>query len=441
MDRNPIVALVGRPNVGKSTLFNRLIEERRAIIEDVPGTTRDRLYGEADWTGCTFIVVDTGGLRLFDEDEFAPRIREQALIAVEEADVIVFMTDVVEGITAADRDVAELLRQAAKPVVLAVNKADNQQRRLDALEFYELGLGEPLPISALHGTGTGDLLDAVVAHFPSAPFVEGIDDDRVRIAIVGRPNVGKSSLLNMLLGHERAIVSAVPGTTRDTIDTTLQWEGEEITLIDTAGIRRRGRIEAGVERYSVMRAMKAIDRAHVVLLLLDATEGITAQDTHVAGYILDAYRSAIVLVNKWDRIEKDTYTMLEYEQRIRTALHFAEYIPLLFISAKTGQRVDKVLPLAVHVHGERFVRISTSELNKLIAAATAKHAPPSQGRHKVRIRYVTQAEVDPPTFVFFTKHPDLMHFSYKRYLENRIREHYPFLGTPLRLVFRDVNAE
>lgn len=441
MNRKPIVAIVGRPNVGKSTLFNRLIGERRAIIEDTAGTTRDRIYGEADWAGHSFIVVDTGGLRLFDEDEFAPRIREQAKIAMQEADVIIFMTDVIDGLTAADRDVADMLRDATKPVVLAVNKADNQQRRMDALEFYEFGLGEPMPISSIHGVGTGDMLDAVVAHFPDAGFDEGDEDTSIRIAIVGRPNVGKSSLLNKILGEDRAIVSEVPGTTRDTIDTRLLYDDREFTLIDTAGIRKRGKIEPGVERYSVMRAMKAIDRSHVVLLLVDAVEGITSQDTHVAGYALDAYKSVIVLVNKWDLIEKDTYTMLEYEHQVRTALHFADYFPLLFISALTGQRTNKVLGLAEHVYGERFIRIPTSDLNKHIVQATAKHAPPSQGRRSVRIRYVTQAEVDPPTFVFFVTNPDLMHFSYERYLENQIRKQHEFLGTPLKLVFRDVQTQ
>ncbi len=435
MAAKPVVAIVGRPNVGKSTLFNRLIGERKAIVEDRPGTTRDRLYGEAEWNGRAFIVVDTGGLLLQDEDVFAPHIREQVRAAVEESDVILFLVDGREGLTAADEEIAELLRHTAKPVFLAVNKADNLARRLDAVEFYALGLGEPMPISALHGIGTGDLLDAVVERFPPATWPDE-EDESVRVAIVGRPNVGKSSLLNRLLGAERAIVSERPGTTRDAIDTRLTWDGRAVTLIDTAGIRRRGRIERGVERYSVVRALRAIDRAHVALLVVDATEGVTAQDTHIAGYILDAYKSAVVVVNKWDLVKKDTYTMLEYEQRVRQALNFMDYVPVIFVSAKTGQRVRKTLDLAVKVYDERFARIPTGELNRLIAEATARHSPPSEGRRKLRIRYVTQADVNPPTFVFFVNHVDLLHFSYERYLENTIRSAYPFLGTPLRFVFR-----
>ncbi len=436
MGSKPVVAIVGRPNVGKSTLFNRIIGERKAIIEDQPGTTRDRLYGEAEWNGRAFIVVDTGGLLLQDDDVFAPHIREQVRAAIEESDVIVFLVDGKEGLTTADQEIAELLRHTSRPVILAVNKADNPQRRMDAVEFYALGLGDPLPISALHGIGTGDLLDAVVAHFPPAALEEEEEDKSVRIAIVGRPNVGKSSLLNRILGEERAIVSEVPGTTRDAIDTRLMWGDRQVTLIDTAGIRRRGRVQPGIERYSVVRALRAIDRCHVALLVIDATEGVTAQDTHIAGYILEAYKSVVVVVNKWDLIEKNTYTMLEYEQQVRHALNFMDYVPVLFVSAKTGQRVNKILDLAINVYDERFVRIPTGELNRLIAEAVARHAPPSQGRRKLRIRYVTQADVNPPTFVFFVNHVDLLHFSYERYLENVIRQHYPFLGTPLRLIFR-----
>lgn len=437
MRSKPVVAIVGRPNVGKSTLFNRLIGERKAIIEDLPGTTRDRVYGEAEWNGRQFIVVDTGGLLMQDEDVFAPHIRRQVQAAVEESDVVVFLVDGKEGLTAADEEIAEWLRHASKPVILAVNKADNLTRRLDAVEFYALGLGEPMPISALHGIGTGDLLDAVVAHFPPGDGLpEEEDDETVRIAIVGRPNVGKSSLLNRILGEDRAIVSEVPGTTRDAVDTVITWGDRQVTLIDTAGIRRRGRIERGVEQYSVVRALRAIDRSHVVLLVIDATEGVTAQDTHIAGYILDAYKSVVVVVNKWDLVEKDSSTMLEYEQQVRHALNFMDYVPVIFVSAKTGQRVNKILDLAIKVYEERFVRIPTGELNRLIAEAVARHAPPTQGRRKLRIRYVTQADVDPPTFVFFVNHVDLLHFSYERYLENIIRQHYPFLGTPLRMIFR-----
>ncbi|MDQ7030634.1 MAG: ribosome biogenesis GTPase Der [Ardenticatenia bacterium] len=440
MVARPIVAIVGRPNVGKSTLFNRIIGERKAIVEDRPGTTRDRLYGEAEWNGRAFIVVDTGGLLLQDEDVFAPHIRDQVRAAVEESDAILFLVDGREGLTAADEEIAELLRHTSKPVFLVVNKAETLSRRLDAVEFYAVGLGEPMPISALHGIGTGDLLDAVVARLPPAQWPDE-EDESVHVAIVGRPNVGKSSLLNRLLGAERAIVSEQPGTTRDAVDTRLTWDGRPVTLIDTAGIRRRGRIERGVERYSVVRALRAIDRAHVALLVVDATEGITAQDTHIAGHIIEAYKSVVVVVNKWDAVQKDAYTMLEYEQRVRHALNFMDYVPVIFVSAKTGQRVRKSLDLAVKVYDERLVRLPTGELNRLIADAVARHSPPSEGRRKLRIRYVTQADVNPPTFVFFVNHVDLLHFSYERYLENTIRARYPFLGTPLRLIFRQGDGD
>jgi GTP-binding protein len=345
----PIVALVGRPNVGKSTLFNRLIGRRQAIVEDLPGTTRDRLYGDAEWTGRAFVVVDTGGIEPLRERDgkvvpagydplayasqgFVAEIRSQAEVAMEEADVIVFMVDAKEGLTAADEEIAAMLRDAEKPVILAANKADNEERRMNALEFYALGLGDPHPISAYHGTGTGDLLDEIVAHLPPVPAEdEDEEDDALRIAIVGRPNVGKSSLLNALLGQERAIVSDIAGTTRDAVDTYLTWEGQDVILIDSAGIRRRGRIERGIEKYSVMRALRAIGRADVVLLVLDATEGVTAQDAHIGGYILEEGRSLIIVVNKWDAIEKDTHTMAEYNKRLRQELKFLDYVPVLYV--------------------------------------------------------------------------------------------------------------
>jgi GTPase len=435
MARKPLVALVGRPNVGKSTLFNRIIGERRAIIQDEPGTTRDRNYGEGEWLGRDFLVVDTGGLLVRDEDHFAPRIRAQAMAAMEEADVIVLVVDVREGLTSGDRDVADLLRQTKKPVLLAANKAESQERRLNAVEFYELGLGDPLPVTAQHGTGVGDLLDEVVAQLPPVE-VEEEEDDSIRVAIVGRPNVGKSSLLNKLLRAERAMVSPIAGTTRDALDTELTWEGQKFTLIDTAGIRRRGKVEHGVEYVSVLRALKSLERAHVALLLIDATEGVTAQDTHVAGYILDNYKSVVVLVNKWDLIEKDTYTMVEYEQHVRRELAFMPYVPVLFISAETGQRVNKVLDMVKLVYEERQKRISTAELNRLIGEVTARHAPPTKGKRKLRFRFATQAETSPPTFVFFVNHEEMVHFSYQRYIENNLREHYRFTGTPIRMRFR-----
>lgn len=450
--RTPIVALVGRPNVGKSTLFNRLSGERRSIVQDDPGTTRDRLYGKTEWNGHTFIVVDTGGLDVALTDktlrkgeqpealgpssrDFAREIRQQAEVAIAEADVVVFLTDARAGLTAADRDVAEVLRRSGRPVILAVNKADNEVRRLAALEFYELDLGTPYPISAVHGTGTGDLLDAVVAWFPVLP--EEIESESVRIAIVGRPNVGKSSLLNALLQQERAIVSPIPGTTRDAIDTEITWEGQRVTLVDTAGIRRRGKVEVGVEKYSVLRSLGAIQRADVVLLLVDATMGVTTQDMHVAGFILDAYKSVVVIVNKWDAVEnKDTHTMAQFTEEIRTKLRFMDYVPVLFLSALTRQRVSKVLPLAMSVAAARQMRVPTAEINRLLRDALTVHPAPSRQGRPLKLFYATQAEIAPPTFVIFVNDPELVHFSYQRFLENRIRAVYPFVGTPLRLYFR-----
>ncbi len=447
---NAIVALVGRPNVGKSTLFNRLVGHRMAIIEDIPGTTRDRIYAEAEWTSVPFTLVDTGGLELLDRPtvgatnqavplatasiDFVNEIRTQAMIAIEEADVVVFVVDSKEGVTSGDRDVADVLRRAAKKVVLCANKAENLERRQAAVEFWELGLGEPIAVSALHGTGTGDLLDAIVDHLPPRQAVE--PDESVKIAIVGRPNVGKSSLLNALLGQERAIVSEIPGTTRDVIDTQLTYEGQLVTLIDTAGIRRRGKIGTGIEKYSVLRALKAVDRADVVLLLLDAVEMITAQDAHVAGYVLEKDKSIVVIVNKWDLVEKDTYTMNTYRDQVRSSLKFLDYVPVLFISAYTRQRVSTVLPTALRIAQERKVRIPTGELNRLLRTAVDNNQPRFKAGKRLRFYFATQAEIDPPTIVLFVNDPDLLHFSYQRYLENQIRAYYPFEGTPLRLLFR-----
>jgi GTP-binding protein len=452
----PIIALVGRPNVGKSTLFNRIVGQRRAIVEDIPGTTRDRLYGDAEWNGVPFTVVDTGGLEIVESQKkrephqqqaplsvasvgFITEIRHQAEVAIAEADAIIMLVDVLDGMTPADEDVAEVLRRSNKPVVVAANKADNQARQQAAYEFYSLGLGEVYAVSALHGLGVGDMLDEVVR---SLPVVEEEDEpDALKIALVGRPNVGKSSLLNKLLGQERSIVSDIPGTTRDALDTYLTWEGQPILLIDTAGIRRRGRIERGIEKYSVLRAMKSIARADVVLLLLDAEDLVTAQDAHVAGYILDERRSIIVLVNKWDLVAKDTYTMDAYTKQIRTDLKFLDYVPIFFISALTGQRVHKVLPLTLEVYQERLVRIPTGELNRLVEEATIRHAPPHKAGKRLKIYYTTQASVDPPTFVFFVNDRRLAHFTYRRYLENQIRRKYRYLGTPLKLVFRTRERE
>jgi GTPase len=450
-----MVALVGRPNVGKSTLFNRLAEERLAVVDDVPGTTRDRLITEANWAGITFDVVDTGGIDpthtgpgrgqqplSVGSAEFIQEIREQAEIAIREADAVLLITDAESGVTPADVEVSNLLRRLQKevdgkpwpPVLLVVNKSDSQARRMQAFQFYELGLGEPYPISALHGTGTGDMLDALVAEFKEQG--EEVEDDSVKIAIVGKPNVGKSSLLNRLFGQERAIVSPIAGTTRDAVDTPFIYNDIPVTLIDTAGIRRRGRVEPGVEKYSVLRSMRAIERADVALLLIDATTGITAQDAHIAGYILEAWKSVVILVNKWDAIPKDTYTMDEFTKKVRQDLNFMSYTPVLFISALTGQRVDQVMPLALKVQEERLVRLSTSQINEIIQTAQDQHPSPSRAGRHLRIYYGTQVRSDPPTFLMYVNDTKLLHFSYQRYLENRFREFHPFLGTPIRLVFR-----
>jgi GTP-binding protein len=450
----PLVAIVGRPNVGKSTLFNRLIGERRAVVDDNPGTTRDRLVAEAEWNGVFFDVVDTGGIEplpradpaadplAVDSAQFVPQIRAQAEMAIAEADAVIFMTDAGSGPTAADHEVADILRRRQTrvdgdlrpPVLLTVNKTESVMREAAAYDFYELGMGEPHLISALHGTGTGDLLDALTAALPAVP--EPPEDQSVKIAIVGRPNVGKSSLLNRLLGEERAIVSPVPGTTRDAVDTPLVYNGLPVTLIDTAGLRRRGHIDPGVEKWSTLRAFKAIARADVALLVIDATEPFTAQDAHIAGFILDALKSAVVVVNKWDAVEKDEHTLNEYTNRLRAAYSFLDYVPVLFISALTGQRTGEVLPTALRVQEERLVRVPTAELNRLVRQAVADHPPHPRGSRLLKIGYAAQVRTDPPTFLFHVNDPELVHFSYKRFLENRLRAEYSFLGTPIRLSFR-----
>lgn len=453
MRTKPIVALVGRPNVGKSTLFNRLAGEQLAIVDATPGTTRDRIFSSAEWNGLEFDIVDTGGIDpstsragreplSIGSADFIEGIRAQAELAIKEADAVLFLVDAISGVTPADREVAEILRKSQTmregkpwpPIFLVVNKADSKNLRENAPAFYELGMGEPYAISALHGTGTGDLLDDLVASFP--PQEEEEEDDSIKIAIVGKPNAGKSSLLNRILGEERALVSPIPGTTRDAIDTPLVYEGLKVTLIDTAGIRRRGKVEPGVEKYSVLRSMRAIERSDVVLLVIDAISGITAQDTHIAGYILDAWKSTVVLVNKWDLVEKDDQTMQMYTQKIREELNFMDYVPILFISAKTGQRVDQVMPLALRVQEERLARLSTGQVNRVIQEAQSLHAPPSKGGRALHIYYGTQVRSDPPTFLLFCNDPSLAHFSYVRFLENTFRKEYPFTGTPIRLVLK-----
>ncbi len=454
----PVLAIVGRPNVGKSSFFNRLIGEQLAIVEDQPGTTRDRIYGDTDWNGVEFTVIDTGGLVLGEmaepgtgpqgqvtEEEIRQRTREQAQAAIEEADVILFMVDAREGLTAEDMDIAEILRKSHKPVIVAANKADSEERRLNAVEFYALGLGDPIPISSKHSINTGDLLDKIVEAFPARPEAEEEQEEEIRIAIVGRPNVGKSRLLNAILGQERVIVSEVPGTTRDAIDTDFEYtegEGEEartykVTLIDTAGIRRRGRIEPGIERYSVIRTLRAIQRADVVLLVIDATEGLTAQDTHIAGYVLEEAKGMVLVVNKWDLVEKDSNTIYAYTDHLRQELNFMPYVPFVFISAKYGQRVNKVLPLALKVARERAKRVPTAQLNRLVKEATEAHPPPSKPGKWLKFYYATQADIKPPTFVFFVNDPDSVHFSYRRYLENQIRGAFGFEGTPIKMIFRE----
>ncbi len=437
----PIVAIVGRPNVGKSTLFNRLIGERRAIVENIPGTTRDRIYGDTDWQDIEFTLIDTGGLQDDDEfDQLAPReiserTQRQAEIALEEADLLVFVVDGMHGVTAADHDVADLVRRAEKPVVLGVNKAESELRRESAVEFYELGIGDPIAFSGLHGIGTGDLLDEIVRQLPRVE-VDEQEPDYPAIAIVGRPNVGKSELVNALIGDQRSIVSDVAGTTRDSIDSVVNWAGNVVTLIDTAGIRRRGRIEPGIEKYSVVRSMRAIDRSEVAIVVVDAVEGFTAQDTHIAGQVIEAGKGLIIAVNKWDLIEKDTNTINQYAYQASETFSFAPYAPLLFISALTGQRINQVIEMSLHVRGEREKRISTGELNRMLREVVAAHPPPARPSNWLKFMYATQVEVAPPRFVFFVNDPRNVHFSYKRYLENSIRERWDFTGTPIVMHFR-----
>jgi GTP-binding protein len=452
----PIVALVGRPNVGKSTLFNRLVQARLAVVDDIPGTTRDRLMAEAEWAGYVFDIIDTGGIDptqtgpgknqqplSIGSAEFIREIRQQAEIAISEADAVLFITDVESGITPADQEVAQILRRFQKekegqpwpPVILVVNKCETEARRTDAYQFYELGMGDPYPISAKHGIGTGDLLDALIGSFKE--MVDEVEeDDSIKISIVGKPNVGKSTLLNRLVGKERSIVSPIPGTTRDAVDTRLTFDDIPITLIDTAGIRKRGKIDPGVEKYSVIRSLRAIDRSDVSLLLVDAVSGITAQDTHIAGFILDAWKSVVVVVNKWDAIEKDSYTMQDFTLHLRQELNFLDYVPVLFISAKTGQRVHQVLPTALQVQEERLTRIQTSKVNQIIRQALERHPTPSKAGRHLKIYYGSQIRSDPPTFVLHVNDPNLAHFTYLRYLENQIREAHPFLGTPIRIYLR-----
>jgi GTP-binding protein len=438
----PIVALVGRPNVGKSTLFNRLIGERRAIVQDEPGTTRDRVYGDVEWNGVSFALIDTGGMIVNERGEqldlstIPNETRKQAMHAIEEADVVVMVVDAEDGATTADLAVADLIRRMAKPTLLAANKAESNTRAANAVDFYSLGIGDPIVVSSLHGRGTGDLLDAIVDALPEEPEDEA-EETGPRIAIVGRPNVGKSRLLNALLGQERSIVSDEPGTTRDSLDTTLEWEGESITLIDTAGIRRRGKVEPGIEKYSVLRSMRAISRADVVLLVVDATEGFTSQDLHIAGFVADEAKGMVLVVNKWDLVEKDDRTMEKYRAAAAEALDFMPFVPAVFISAKFNQRVPQVMERALLVIEERNKRVPTAALNRMLREAVEKHPPPTRPGKWVKFYYATQVDIAPPSFVFFCNYAESVHFTYRRYLENQLREQFGFVGTPVRMRFRN----
>ena len=450
MARKPIIALVGRPNVGKSSLFNRLVGERLAVTHEIPGTTRDRLYGETFWNGVTFQVIDTGGIEVYqptgarDESplaegsaDFVDEIIEQAQVAIAGADLILQVVDAQTGVTAADEAIAEILRRTDKPVIVAANKIDDIRQTDEAYDFYGLGLSAVFGISAIHGLGVGDLLDEVVRALDAAIMeLEEEPDDRLKIAIVGRPNAGKSTLLNRLVGEDRAIVSTVAGTTRDAIDTEIAWYGETLTLIDTAGIRRSGRIEAGVERFSVIRAMRAISRADLALLVVDAELGVTEQDEHIAGYVIDEFKSLVIVVNKWDAIDKDAFTMNSFIDNIRDRLHFVRYAPIIFISALEGQRMHQVLEVAHRVWEWRFFRIPTSDVNRLLRDAIERHPPHGKGTKRLKFLYASQVRTDPPLILFHVNDPKQVHFSYKRYLENQIRAAYEFEGTPIRLSFR-----
>lgn len=430
----PVVAIVGRPNVGKSTLFNRLVGARKAIVEDIPGVTRDRLYDSSDWEGREFILIDTGGIRFDQGDIFGKEIKMQAELAIEEADVIIMVVDGKEGSTGEDEMVADLLRRSDKPIILAANKIEDFRKK-DYFDFYRLGLGEPIPISAMHGMNTDELMDAMLAKFPLEVDVEE-DQDAIKIAIVGRPNVGKSSLVNAFLGEARVIVSDIPGTTRDAIDTPFEFQGRKYLLIDTAGMRKRSKIKEATERYSVIRALKSVERADVVLIMLDAQEGILEQDKKIAGYVHEQGKANIIVVNKWDLVKKNQYTMNQYDKSIRDEFKFLAYSPIMYVSALTRQRIFKVLDLVDFVAEQHNRRINTSDLNQVVNEAQMLNPLPGGGGKKVKIKYAAQVKTAPPTFAFFSNHPDLVHFSYLRYLENTLRTNFGFEGSPIRLLVR-----
>lgn len=434
----PIVAIIGRQNVGKSTLLNRVTGQRTAITEDMPGTTRDRIVATVAWLKTEFTLVDTGGLEEKPESSVSRGVREQVETAINEADVIIFLVSASDGIMPYDREIADILRRANKPILLVANKADNARREAEAMEFYELGLGEPLPVSAIHAHGTDEMLNRVIDLLPPSPAAEA-ETELIKVAIVGRPNVGKSMLLNVFLGEERSIVDDIPGTTRDAIDTIFDFQGQSVLLIDTAGIRRRGRLEGGVERYSVLRSLRAIDRADIALLVIDATEPFIAQDLHIAGYIQQAVKGIVLVVNKWDLVENKDLN--DWRSFIASRLRFMPYAPVVYTSAKLGQGIDKVMPQVCLVHQERHKRLPTALLNNVVKQAVADHGPSRANRKQLKILYATQAEVNPPTFVFFVNDAKLVHFSYQRYLENKLRQSFGFVGTPLKILFKSRGEE
>lgn len=433
----PVVAIVGRPNVGKSTLFNKLIGSRLSIVDDTPGVTRDRIYGDCEWLNHKFLLVDTGGIEPNTSDVILSQMRTQAEIAISTADVIILVTNIRDGVVASDYDVATMLQKSGKPIVLCVNKCDSiGEPEPEFYEFYNLGLGDPVAVSASHGHGTGDLLDEVLKYLPECEDEED-DDEIIKVAIIGKPNVGKSSLVNKISGVNRAIVSDIAGTTRDTTDTFVENEYGKFNFIDTAGLRRKSRVDDAIEKYSIIRARMAVERANVCVIMIDAVEGFTEQDSKVAGIALEQGKACIIAVNKWDAIEKDGNTMKEYRDKLTNDFSFMSYAPIMFISAKTGQRIDKLYEMISFVHSQNSMRISTGKLNEVLAGATARVQPPTDKGKKLKIYYMTQASTRPPTFVFFVNNAELFHFSYQRYLENQIRDIFGLDGTPVRFIIRE----
>ncbi len=433
----PVLAIVGRPNVGKSTLFNKIVGERISIVDDTPGVTRDRIYMDAEWTGKNFLLIDTGGIEPKSDDVILKNMRLQAEMAIDHADAIILLCDVRDGLTAQDADVAQMLMRSNKPITVAVNKVDRQgQPPMELYEFYNLGLGDPVPISAIHGMGVGDLLDEVFESIADFNYEEE-EDDRLKVAIIGKPNVGKSSLVNKILGEKRVIVSNIAGTTRDAIDTHIEKNGVKFTFIDTAGMRKKGKIDEDIERYSVMRSLAAVERADVSVIMIDARDGVTEQDTKIAGYAHEQGKGCIIAVNKWDLIEKETNTMNNFRKSVMEGLAYMQYAPIVFISAETGLRIDKLFELITYVHEQNCMRITTGMLNDVLNEATMKVQPPSDKGKRLKIYYMTQASTQPPTFVVFVNNKELMHFSYTRYLENQIRSVFGLEGTPVRFIIRE----